>query len=160
MVAIASKSEEHYRKTVALLLQLHQLMQDGKSESNEADAIRDQLDIPWKRLTQNESLRIDNLSADLASIEPASPFKHPNGGGILSSKIADQIQSARQANRCEEILFILREHSEDVSADRAAFLRGWCYEQLGESEVARLFFAFAAHLDRKNDLYAVFSAPA
>ncbi|MEX2170763.1 MAG: hypothetical protein WD851_15710 [Pirellulales bacterium] len=160
MVAIASKPDEHFRKSVALLIQLHGLMRDGKSETSEADAIRDQLDFPWKHLTDTEARRVRDLSADLASIEPDSPFKHPNGGGILSSKIADQIQSARQANRCEEILFILREHSKDVSADRAAFLRGWCYEQLGESEVARLFFAFAAHLDRKNDLYAVFSAPA
>lgn len=160
MVAIASKSDEHFRNAVALLMQLHDLMRDGKSETNEADELRDQLDIPWKHLSEDEARSIRNLSADLASIEPDSPFKHPNEGGILNSKTADQIQFARQSNRYEEILSVLRQHAEDVSADRAAFLRGWCYEQLGEPEVAGFFFSYAAQLDQKNDLYAVFAAPA
>ena len=160
MVAIAGKQSEYYRKSVALLIQLHLLMRDGKSETDEADAIRDQLDVPWKHLTDEETARIRNLSSDLASLEPDSPFKHPKSGGIARTDIADQIKAARRSNEYQIILAILRDHSKDVSADHAAFLRGWCYEQLGEPEVANLFYSFAVQLDDKNDLYAVFAATA
>ena len=158
MVAIVQKLSEHYSKSVALLIQLHLLMREGKSETDEADAIRDQLDAPWKHLTEEETDRIRHLSADLASIEPDSPFKHPESGGIARADIANQIKSARRSNEYERILSILRDHSEGVSADHAAFLRGWCYEQLGEPEVAKLFFSYAARLDEANDLYSVFAA--
>lgn len=159
MVERAETLSENYRQSAALLIQLHMLMRDGKSETDEADAVRDQLDSPWYLLTEEERRRIRNLSADLASLEPDSPFHHPSDGGITRDIIADQIKSARRANEIEEILRILREHSQDVSADRAAFLRGWCYEQMNEANAARLFFEFASKLDRANDLYAVF-APA
>jgi hypothetical protein len=157
MIERTETLSENYRKSVGLLIQLHLLMRDGKSETDEADALRDLLDVPWRNLTE-ERQRIGNLSADLASIEPDSPFHHPSEGGITCATIADQIKSARRANEVEEILTILRERSDDVSADRAAFLRGWCYEQMGEIEAARLFFEFASQLDRGNDLYAVFAA--
>ena len=160
MAGILQKLNEHYSKSVALLVQLHLLMRDGKSETDEADAIRDQLDTPWKHLTEEETDRIRHLSADLASIEPDSPFKHPESGGITREDIAKRIKSARRSNNYEMILSILRDHSEEISADHAAFLRGWCYEQLGEPEVAKLFFSFAAQLDVQNDLYAVFAASA
>jgi len=160
MVADVGKQSELYRKSVVLLIQLHLLMRDGKSETDEADAVRDELDAPWRHLSEDEARRINNLSADLASIEPDSPFKHPLKGGSLSSNISDQIKAARRDKRYEDILSILRDHSAEISADRAAFLRGWCYEQMGEPEAARLFFEFASQLDQKNDLYAVFAAPA
>jgi hypothetical protein len=158
MVARVPQPSEYFSRTVALLIQLHLLMRDGKSETDEADAIRDQLDVPWTQLTEQEANRVRNLSADLASIEPESPFGHPERGGITCTEIAEQIKSARRANEYERILLILREHAEDVSADHAAFLRGWCYEQLGEPEVAKLFYSYAALLDQENDLYAVFAA--
>jgi len=158
MVALVQESSEHYSKSVALLIELHLLMRDGKSETDEADIIRDQLDVPWKHLTENETNRIRNLSADLASLEPDSPFHHPERGGITRLDTADQIKLARRSNEYERILSILRDHAEDVSADHAAFLRGWCYEQLGEPQVANLFFSYAARLDEANDLYAVFAA--
>jgi hypothetical protein len=158
MIEHAETFSENYRQSVALLIRLHLLMRDGKSETDEADAIRDQLDVPWRHLTEAERRRISNLSADLASIEPDSPFHHPSEGGITRADIAELIKSARRANNIEEILAVLREHSVEVSADRAAFLRGWCYEQLGESDAAKLFFEFASQLDQGNDLYAVFAA--
>ena len=158
MVALAQESSEYYRNSVALMMQLHLLMRDGKSETDEADAIRDQLDAPWKHLTEQEADRIRNLSADLASLESDSPFHHPERGGITRTEIGDRIKSARRANEYEKILSILRQHAEDVSADHAAFLRGWCYEQLGEPDVAKLFFSYASRLDEENDLYAVFAA--
>jgi hypothetical protein len=160
MVALVPNLSEHYCKSAALLIQLHVLMRDGNSETDEADAIRDQLDAPWKHLSEDETARIRNLSADLASLEPDSPFHHPENGGIMRSDIADQIKSARHTNEYEKILSVLRNHSEDISADHAAFLRGWCYEQLGEPEVAKLFYSYAVRLDEKNDLYAVFAASA
>jgi hypothetical protein len=156
MNTVAEKSGPHYHDAVELLIQLHLLMRIGKSETEEADEIRDALDIPWKYLSETESRRIRNLSADLASIEPDSPFRHPASGGVQRREVAQEIRAARQSGDYETILAILRDRPECVSADRAAFLRGWCYERLGEPEVAALFFEHAAQLDQSNDLYAVF----
>ena len=36
-----------FEKALRLLLDLHQLIRDGKGESEEADKIRDEMDGPW-----------------------------------------------------------------------------------------------------------------
>ena len=157
MVAGNVKQDSHYRHYVELLIELHKLMRDGRSETNEADEIRDQMDEPWYGMEPAEVERSKGISADLASLEPDSPYAHPVTGGIRSAQVAQTINAARASSEYEGILQTLRDRSESVSADRAAFLRGWCYEHLGEPEVAELFYQHAAKLDRENDLYAVFA---
>jgi hypothetical protein len=46
-----------------LLKQLHALIEKGLGESLEADALRDRMDGPWSRLTKEEIVEIDRLSA-------------------------------------------------------------------------------------------------
>jgi len=53
---------------VELLNQLHVLIDRGLGESVEADVIRDRMDEPWMRLTNEEIAEIDRLSA-----KPRSP---------------------------------------------------------------------------------------
>ncbi len=131
-------------------------MRDGFSESDEAEAIRDQMDFPWRQLSPEEINRVDGMSADLYTLESDSPIQHPEAGGINSAEFAAEIKAARKDGDYDRILSLLRDKPQFISADRAAFLRGWCYEQLGEAETAELFFQNAARLDSANDLYDVF----
>ena len=55
---------------VELLRQLHVLIDTGLGESSEADAIRDRMDEPWRRLTSEEIAEIDRLLAEPRAPKP------------------------------------------------------------------------------------------
>ena len=55
----------HCVEYVALLVQLHNLIAAGKGDDPEADAIRDQMDEPWRHLNDKEISRLRDLSASL-----------------------------------------------------------------------------------------------
>ncbi len=59
------KKTQAYIETEKLLRQLAILMDDGKSESLEADAIRDEMDTWWYMLSPDEEKNIRQLSVDL-----------------------------------------------------------------------------------------------
>ena len=56
-----SAKEEYER----LLRKLHKLIHEGKSDSDEAEKIRDEMDEPWKKMTDNEEEEIACLSEEL-----------------------------------------------------------------------------------------------
>ena len=55
----------HYRQYEALLKQLHELDLAGKSESEEADALRDRMDAPWYALSVPEQDQLGAISVRL-----------------------------------------------------------------------------------------------
>src|SRR5438105_3018253 len=64
----------HYRESVKLLRELHFLMAAGKSETDEADRVRDLMDDHWYQLSPQEIRRIEGLSADLYTlVDPPLP---------------------------------------------------------------------------------------
>lgn len=150
-------SNVDYKTIVNLLLRLHKLIKDGLGDSEAADELRSSMDRPWHALSDAERTRVDGMSADLSTLESDSPITHPELGGILSRELAGTIRSARRIAGFEQILSLLRQQPQNISADRAAFMRGWCYERLNDLEISALFFEHAAQLDQANDLYAVFA---
>lgn len=54
-----------YVKYVHLLKQLHRLISEGKGDTEEADALRDEMDTPWHSLSKEEIDRVNSLAADL-----------------------------------------------------------------------------------------------
>jgi DNA-binding CsgD family transcriptional regulator len=70
-----SQESPAFIEYVDLLHQLHMLVDTGRGESIEADAIRDRMDEPWRHLSVEEIAEIDRLSA-----EP----KWPTPGAITS----------------------------------------------------------------------------
>ena len=150
-------SNVDYQTIVSLLVRLRKLIRDGLGDSEAAEELRSSMDRPWYALSDAERTRVDGMSADLSTLEPDSPIAHPEVGGILSRELADAIRSARRIAGFEQILELLRRQPQHISADRAAFMRGWCYEHLNDLEISALFFEHAAQLDQANDLYAVFA---
>jgi tetratricopeptide (TPR) repeat protein len=156
MITKANSVSSEYEQSRNLLLKLHNLALEGRDESAEADAIRDEMDGPWYRLTEEQARRLRNLSADLATLEPDSPIKHPTSPNIYSESLADSIHIARTQGDYDEVLNLLRMSPSQVSADRAAALRGACYEALGEQETALLFVEYAVRVSSVPDSYAIF----
>src|ERR1035438_3277176 len=66
-MAIPFSENSNCRLEIRALLRLHRLWQDGKGESPEADAIRDD-EEPWRLLSELERKRVRGLSEDLNSI--------------------------------------------------------------------------------------------
>lgn len=69
----AIKPPDHLERFKAITLRLHQLDRDGKGESEEADALREESDGPWYAMTQEEREEASKYSGDLdASTEPTA----------------------------------------------------------------------------------------
>ncbi len=44
----------HYHAYLVLLRHLHQLLSEGRGESEAADVLRDEMDVHWERMTAEE----------------------------------------------------------------------------------------------------------
>ena len=47
----------------------------GKGDTDEADTVRDEMDLPWRALSRKEIARLDGLSADLYMLEDDEVFE-------------------------------------------------------------------------------------
>ena len=61
-----------YTESVRLMRRLDDLMARGLSESEEANAVRDEMDTPWLEMTTEERVLLDLLSVDLYSLWDSS----------------------------------------------------------------------------------------
>jgi hypothetical protein len=68
-----------YYAYVGLLRRLHGLIAEGRGDSETADAVRDEMDDPWARLTPQELDAANRLSAQLER-DPSPPGVQPTGG--------------------------------------------------------------------------------
>ncbi len=76
-----------------LLLKLHNLISQGKGESEDSDAIRDHMDVYWKRLDEGDREIARQLSADLYSLDDTIANSHPQGD-VYSAELAAEIGKA------------------------------------------------------------------
>jgi tetratricopeptide (TPR) repeat protein len=149
------RDNPHYLQIADLLQDLHDLMGRGRGATDEADALREQMEVHWHNLTDEERSRMEGLSADLYTLEPDSPIVHPREPGIYTEELAADVRRARDAGGSDRILALLRSRPAEISADRAAALRALCYERLGERDVAIQFFEHAVRVSSRPDAYAV-----
>jgi len=148
---VSQPKDAAYRHSAELLLKLHALMRDGRGETEEADKIREASEGPWWQMTEEEKQRLRYLSADLTTLEPDSDAHHPESGGILSDGARRELDALLLRVDWEAVLQYLRDHSDQVAADFAAYYRGRCWDELGEHEAAIEFLRFAS---AKSDVYA------
>ena len=140
------RSNPHYVRFVDLLLRLHLLMKQGQEESVEANDIRESMDAPWDGLSPLEIDRVRGLSADLYTLEPESPIRHPESGGILDEAVRQELGGLLEECNWTAILRCLRDKSNAISADLAAYLRGRCWVELGDLDAGILFLTYAAEM--------------
>lgn len=125
-----------------LLVKLHQLTARNIDESDEADALRDEMDLPWRRMTPEELRMARDLSADLYSITdpppPAVESSPPKLDALVTRAVKDEDWI--------RVLQVVRENAAQIPLYAASFLRGFAWSQLGLHEAGAEFFMHAVKL--------------
>jgi hypothetical protein len=85
MSTLTPTLSEPYIEYTRLLRQLHALIRRGEGDTEEADELRDAMDEPWSRLTEQELVLVRSLGADLNAIGLATPGQRPRGATSLRS---------------------------------------------------------------------------
>jgi tetratricopeptide (TPR) repeat protein len=146
-----NRTSSHYRETVRPLKELHFLMVAGKSDSDEADAVRDSMDDHWYHLSPIETRRVRGLSADLYTlVDPPTPPRQLDQETAETCRLAE---AAWRNNDWDGTLELLRNRPHPYPPAHVAFMRAACWEKLGDLETSRLFLERAASLSPGNAQY-------
>jgi len=137
-----------------LLLQLDDLMLQGRGNSDEADELRECMETQWYEMTDQERERVGGLSEDLYSIATGGP-KAVNMSPPERAEYARAAKTAlRDANDSDPALaFLRRPYPSDLPPDAVPTLQSRFWERLGDLEVALRFMREA---ERRNPKQAVF----
>src|SRR5450631_2468452 len=106
----ATKSMTPVLESSRLLRELHALFVQGKDESEEADAIREQMEEPWYAMTPQEQERMRGLSADLYTVAEGGPPRVAMTAHQLQAWQMEAKQVIEQSNRgdVDALLALLR----------------------------------------------------
>src|SRR4051794_25408915 len=107
MTAPRFMDNPEYVKYVGLLKQLHRMIATGKGDSDEADALRDEMDGPWSALSADEIARINRLGADLYTLDEIPPQPAQQDQGAVATLCA-KIDLCCKAGDWEDILDLLQ----------------------------------------------------
>jgi len=124
-----------------LLDELSRLMAEGKGDTNEADAVRDEMDAPWYKLSQEEIDRLRGVSADLYMLQEEEVYEPYDG---TQEELITALSEPLSRNDYEAILLLLRKGTPFLRPAQVASLRGRCYAMLGHLETGLLFLRYAA----------------
>lgn len=150
-------SAPNFRAVVSGFLELHRLRVDGRNDSEEANAVRDALDIPWEGLSPVEEARIAGLSEDLYSISDPLPAGGRPAMSLEAQSQLSEAMEARQQADWDRALAILRRWKEMIAPDLLSYLRGTIWLGAGVPQVAAFFFRHAADLSPDNANYQAIS---
>jgi tetratricopeptide (TPR) repeat protein len=128
---------------VRYLLQLHRLIARSLDEGPEGDALRDQMDLPWRRMTPEEIRTVRDLSADLYTITDPAPASAES----MPTEVDTLLSRALRDEDWVRVLHIIREYVGKIPLHSAAFLRGYCWSQLGLFDAGAEFFEHAVRLE-------------
>lgn len=148
MIATTTSEQTALSKYCERLLELHRLIAAGKCDTDEADRVRDTMDAPWRKLTQDQIKLVRGLSADLYTI--GAERKSPDS---IEADVASATDAAFEELRWGDLLDILREHEGKLPPDGVAFVRGICWFELQQPEVAIEFLREATRLNPGEPVY-------
>jgi tetratricopeptide (TPR) repeat protein len=135
-----------------LTLALQELTSQGLDESPEADLVREQMEFPWYQLSETEMDLSRGLSADLYSLsDDESPPPDAAGKNVSEAELKD----AWESHDWGAVLKLMRYRPVFLTPDQIAFMRGHCWVQLGQPEVALAFFQLACKLAPDNVDYRI-----
>ena len=129
-----------------LLQRLHGLMAAGQGNGEAAEAVRNDVDILWRHLSEEERARLRGLSADLYMIEGDEVFEPGAADERSPDTLKADLEEAWRGERWGDLLVLLRKGGVFGAPDHVARLRARAYQELGHREVARLFMEYAASL--------------
>jgi hypothetical protein len=122
------------------LIQLDQLMAEGRGDSIEADTLRDQMDESWYRMSSDELDIARQVSADLYTLHDDSLVRHPRDFNVYSSTLASELANSMANGQYLRALRLMQDRPSEISVERAALFRAILYRAMGLPEIARKFF--------------------
>jgi tetratricopeptide (TPR) repeat protein len=152
MIANASGQQSQFEKYVSLLRRLHELIARGEGDSDNADAIRDEMDGPWYELSDVEMARARGLSGDLNSLTGSEVYAAEDRSKPVSET---ELKNAWELEHYDGVLMLLHRPAPFLKPDEIAFMRAHCWGQLGDLQTALLFYRRAAELVPQDEQYAV-----
>lgn len=134
----------NYVRAAAATRELHRLGREGENDSDAADAMRDEIDVVWPLLTDQERERLEGLSIDLQS------FKYPREQpATVDPRGMQEVLEAvivNHSGRPDEALAVIRRRDVDVPLGTLSYARAVCWFTLGDRESAMLFAENAVRL--------------
>ena len=138
------------------LVELHQLIKDGKDDSPEAESVRDALDAPLEALTRTEKERAQWLSEDLYSVsEPPGVATQKEMNSQAQQQLNEAIE-AQQSQEWDRALALLRQWKDYISPVLLSYIRGTTWLKAGYPDIAAIFYRHASESDPANAKYRVF----
>jgi tetratricopeptide (TPR) repeat protein len=136
-----------------LLMALHRLIAEGKGDTDEADAVREQMEWPERNLSRDEMDRLNGLSADLYMLQGNEIFESLPQEERTRETLGIALKEAKDRRDWQKVLDLLRKGPVFLTSDQIAFIRTQAYKELGHLETALAFIEYAASLEPENALY-------
>jgi tetratricopeptide (TPR) repeat protein len=138
-----------FRAVAKGLVKLHELFLAGE---NDSDALRDEMDLPYSRLTESEIQLAQRLSEDLYSIAPGdkSPLTSE-----MNPQVQDRlkkIQKRMESGQWVDALDGLHRWRSYLPPEMLGGLRGMAWRAGGVPEAAAAFYRHVTHLSPENGL--------
>ncbi len=137
---------DNFSRYVRLFCQLYSQIQSASGDDDKADAIRDEMDRPWRQLTSDEFSFANELAIDLSHLtEERDPPTE------LRRDVLHQFRNVKDSQDWRALLAFLRAHEDKLPLADVSALRGICWMELGQPFPAVLFMADAVRR-RPSDL--------
>lgn len=144
----------HYREYQRLLVELHALIAAGRNQSSEARDIRNLMEKAEARLSEDEIVRLNALSADLSMLHDREIPDPEVAARVPANEVPRLIESAYRMKKWEEFLELLRAGVSHLwQLDQIAYVRSRAYEGLSELSPAVAFMDEAARRKPSNPNY-------
>jgi tetratricopeptide (TPR) repeat protein len=134
----------------ALLKELDDLIAQGKGDGKEAEALADQMDLPWYAMTPQERARMRGLSADQYALREGGPKRVEMSKEEIAKwqAVARDAYASLQAGDADSTLSFLRKPiPAGLPRHVIPFLQARCWERLGDLETALVFMKEAERHD-------------
>lgn len=128
-----------------LLIDVHLFDISGLNEAPEARAARKELDRRWSLLDTMQRERQRGFLTDLGSIGVSR-----EAVAAASKQVMREFEAAMKRHEWDLALTILREHENEILPAEVSAVRGVCWSQLGNHEIATIFFGEAVRLNPAN----------
>jgi tetratricopeptide (TPR) repeat protein len=141
-----------------LTIEMHRLIGEGKGDSEEAEALADQMDTPWYAMTAQEQSRMRGLSSDLHALREGGPKRvmMTNEQLAIWQRAIREAYDRSETGDVDGFLNLLREPvPAGLPPQVIPFLQARCWDKLGDLETALVFMKEADRLD-PNQALSVF----
>ncbi|UQA54986.1 tetratricopeptide repeat protein [Polyangium aurulentum] len=134
------------------LIRLHRLLAEGKGETEEHEALCESMLESWKQLDATTRELFRGLSGDLDMLEGTERLEATEED---TAHLSQEIERTWKEKDFPRVLALLRKvQAPFFPADRVAYVRGRCWNELGFPEAAHAFYEHASKLNPDNGNYA------